>query len=207
MFICLIKVTSACVRIANVDMNRVSFPVHASTTRLALKDGEYIFISFAGVILFAEGGKGISALEECGAHAQLGDANGEEFQSCGVCEAGGCGIFFVLWVEDWVVFGLQLHLITIPKSRSGNLNRLISTPQSLLSTCLGSLRQLPLTKLTQTQTSTSRLPQQQTKPQCRPSLRQPITTMFHRSIILIHQVLLHINLRWSLILTIVILRE
>lgn len=36
----------------------------------------------------------------------MGYADGEEFESLGVCKSGGGGVLFVLWIVDWVVFGL-----------------------------------------------------------------------------------------------------
>jgi len=36
----------------------------------------------------------------------MGYADGEEFESLGVCESGRGGVLFVLWIVYWDVFGL-----------------------------------------------------------------------------------------------------
>mmetsp|Transcript_24029 Transcript_24029/g.43231 ORF Transcript_24029/g.43231 Transcript_24029/m.43231 type:complete len:380 (+) Transcript_24029:334-1473(+) len=203
----LIEIARPRLGVADVDVDGVSLPVDAGAAGFALEDGEDSLVGDSGFGFVSDGGEGVAALEEGGAHAELGDAEGEEFQGGGVGEAGGGGVFFVFWIEDGIVFGLQLHLITIPEPWPGNLNRLIRTPQRLLGPLLPRLRQLPLTQLAQTQTRTRRLPQQQTQPQRRPRLRQPIRAMLHRRIVLVQHILIHVNFARSLVLAIVVLRE
>ena len=106
MTIRLIKTIRTRIRIADVDMDRMSFPIHTGTTRLAFEDGEDAFVGGASFGFVAEGGECVATLKESRAHAELRDADGEKFEGGGVGEAWGGGIFFVLWVEDWIVFGL-----------------------------------------------------------------------------------------------------
>jgi hypothetical protein len=59
-------------------------PIDASATRFVLKDGEDFGVSFFGFGFASHGGEGVSSLEEGGTHAELGDADGEEFEGGGV---------------------------------------------------------------------------------------------------------------------------
>ena len=94
------------VGVSDDDVDQVSLPVNVGTVGRVLEDGEDVFVGGTGSGLVIDGGKGVTALEEGGAHAELQDAEGEEFEGGGVREAGGGGVLLVLRVEDRIVLGL-----------------------------------------------------------------------------------------------------
>jgi hypothetical protein len=61
----------------DVDVDRVPLPVDVCTVGLVLKDGKDTLVGGMGRGLVADGGEDVVALEEGGAHAELGDAEGE----------------------------------------------------------------------------------------------------------------------------------
>jgi hypothetical protein len=100
------EVPPARVGVADVDVDRVPLPVNAGTVGRVLEDGEDALGGGMGRVLVADGGEGVAALEEGGAHAELQDAEGDEFEGGGVREAGGGGVLLVIRVEDRIVLGL-----------------------------------------------------------------------------------------------------
>jgi hypothetical protein len=106
-----LKITRTSIRIPNVDIDRMPLPIDTCTTWLILKNGNDVFVRDTGFFFFAEGSECVTALKEGRTHAELGDTEGEEFESGGVGEAGGGGVLFVFGGGDGSVVSLCVLLM------------------------------------------------------------------------------------------------
>ena len=71
------------VGVSDDDVDQVSLPVNVGTVGRVFEDGEDVFVGGTGSGLVIDGGKGVTALEEGGAHEELGDAEGGSLRVVG----------------------------------------------------------------------------------------------------------------------------
>mmetsp|Transcript_26485 Transcript_26485/g.39228 ORF Transcript_26485/g.39228 Transcript_26485/m.39228 type:complete len:250 (+) Transcript_26485:510-1259(+) len=133
--------------------------------------------------------------------------DGQKFENRGICKSRSGSILFVLGVNDGPVISLNSYIISIPKSIPGDLDSFVSTTKSLISSIFPTHSQLTLTQFRQTKTCACCLTEHETHTKSSACLLKTLCSVLKRSCILTSINLLDINLRWSLIFTVLSLGE
>ena len=104
---CGVKVARSAVGVADVDVERMSLPVHTGASGLVLQKREDLLVGFLRLGLLAHGSKSVATLKVSGTKAQVRYADREKLEDSGVGKSWGGGVRLVVGVNHRAILGLS----------------------------------------------------------------------------------------------------